>query len=156
MVYRAPNDQDEGDFLTGTRVCRECATRKPMAEYHWGPRRSCRRRICKQCTYARSAVVRSEKPEQYKEAARWRTRRRKYGLSKAQFDELWSAQAGACGICSRGLDVDATHVDHDHVTGSVRGLLCFTCNMAIGKFGDSIPVLRAAIDYLLRSERAVA
>lgn len=40
------------------------------------------------------------------------------------------------------------HVDHDHETGKVRGVLCHSCNAGIGLLGDSVPILREAIRYL--------
>lgn len=43
------------------------------------------------------------------------------------------------------------NVDHDHVTGNIRGLLCFNCNIALGMAGDSAVVLQCAVQYLLRS-----
>lgn len=59
-----------------------------------------------------------------------------------------------CDICGKHEDECKTtlHVDHNHVTGIVRGLLCTTCNMGIGKLKDSIEMLLKAIDYLKRYE----
>jgi Recombination endonuclease VII len=54
-------------------------------------------------------------------------------------------QAGVCAIC---LAASAEHVDHDHTTGHVRGVLCFNCNVAIGQFKDDPWVLQRAIEYL--------
>ena len=56
-------------------------------------------------------------------------------------------QAGLCPICRRGLG-DKPHVDHDHETGEVRGLLCFTCNVGLGNFGDDVERLRRGARYL--------
>jgi len=61
-------------------------------------------------------------------------------------------QAGVCAICRRPPKVGGRrlHVDHDHRTGRVRGLLCFTCNRYIlGKYA-TVAKLRAAADYLER------
>lgn len=57
------------------------------------------------------------------------------------------AQGGLCAIC---LTASAEHVDHHHATGAVRGMLCFSCNAALGHFRDEPEVLRRAADYLER------
>lgn len=77
----------------------------------------------------------------------------KYKLTPEQFDELLERQKGGCAICDIQFDMIEPwqlHVDHDHVTGAVRGLLCHSCNTAIGLLGDDRAVLQRAIDYLLR------
>jgi hypothetical protein len=78
--------------------------------------------------------------------------KKRYGISSEQYDEMFAAQDQKCAICrtetpgGRGC----FHVDHDHDTGKVRGLLCHRCNTSLGGFGDSVDVLRAAIAYLSR------
>jgi len=44
------------------------------------------------------------------------------------------------------------HVDHDHETGAIRGLLCFSCNNALGDFRESSDLFHAAAGYLERDE----
>ena len=62
-------------------------------------------------------------------------------------------QQGCCKICNIS-EADANgkrlHVDHNHVTGQVRGLLCTRCNTAIGKFKDDPKIIRNAIAYIER------
>jgi hypothetical protein len=72
--------------------------------------------------------------------------RRLYGITKSDYDAMYAEQAGCCAICGRGSPV--LHVDHDHTTGGVRALLCSRCNTALGLFGESPDVLRAALRYL--------
>jgi len=71
----------------------------------------------------------------------------KYGITWQERDALLIAQSGRCAIC-RDPMLDP-HVDHDHQTGEVRGLLCRPCNLGIGNFRDDPFLLHAAVDYLL-------
>lgn len=73
-----------------------------------------------------------------------------YGITTDEYDDLVQRQGGVCRICSgppvgRGAHL---HVDHDHETGRVRGLLCTRCNLMIGCAIDDVRVLRAAAAYL--------
>ena len=77
-------------------------------------------------------------------------RKRKYGMSKADFDNLYELQKGACQICGGNLN-HSLNVDHDHKTGRVRGLLCSYCNTGLGLFRDDVGTLAKAIAYLVRS-----
>jgi hypothetical protein len=75
-----------------------------------------------------------------------------YGLTKDQYLSLHESQEGKCAICKtepttqRGL-----HVDHEHSTGSVRGLLCHNCNVGIGNFLEKVELLEEAIAYLKKT-----
>ncbi len=98
--------------------------------------------------------------------ARWRAnnpeyeRRRKlierYGITPEQYTELLVAQGGCCAICRQqetarhntSIRVQKLAVDHCHITGKVRGLLCQDCNRGISKFHDDPILLQKAIDYL--------
>jgi hypothetical protein len=63
---------------------------------------------------------------------------------------MLAAQGGGCAICERPPRPDISlHVDHDHVSGAVRGLLCFRCNNALGDLGDDLQHLERAVAYLL-------
>lgn len=95
-------------------------------------------------------------PERDKESRkRWREKHRaeilekkrqaRYGLSPEAYAQLWKSQGGLCAIC---LTVPPEHVDHDHATGEIRGLLCQRCNMALGLFKDDTEILERAIFYL--------
>lgn len=88
---------------------------------------------------------------------RWRRwLQEKYGITEAQFDAIVQKQKNRCAICknvqSQGPRRPNLCVDHCHVTGRVRGLLCFKCNVMLGAIGDSQKTLRAAIRYLKEHE----
>ncbi|KOU54325.1 endonuclease VII [Streptomyces sp. WM4235] len=71
--------------------------------------------------------------------------KRKYGITEAERDAMIEAQGGSCLLCRTG---PAEHVDHDHQTGKVRGVLCFSCNAALGQFKDRPDVIRRAAAYV--------
>lgn len=72
----------------------------------------------------------------------------KYGIDMAEFDRMLAAQGGVCAICGGLSGGRRFHVDHDHTTGAVRGLLCSSCNTAIGHLGDDPNRVAAAATYL--------
>lgn len=72
--------------------------------------------------------------------------KRKYGLTREQRDAMIKAQRGRCPICRS--KANKWHVDHCHVTGKVRSILCRYCNPMLGLARDSIKTLRAAVAYL--------
>jgi hypothetical protein len=79
--------------------------------------------------------------------ARWASeaRLKKFGLSEGEYETLLSRQNGRCARCKKRKPL---HIDHSHVTGRVRGLLCMRCNTAIGALGDEPDALRAVVAYL--------
>jgi predicted nucleic acid-binding Zn ribbon protein len=89
--------------------------------------------------------------------ARWRQRSPHYnrmylyGLSQDEYEAMLARQGGGCAICGTtdwpGKD-HRPHVDHDHETKRVRGLLCDSCNQGLGRFADDPARLRAAAAYL--------
>ena len=167
----------------GKKRCNNCGDSKPVSDfYRQGDMRDGYRNNCKSChlaqhktwyernrTYEIARVGRwqRENPErvndvqrknrlrrgeEYRKLEREGHLRRKYGLTLNLFEALVSAQLGNCAICGVNEDLDL-HVDHDHRTKKVRGLLCGKCNKAIGLLNDSPETLRAAAEYLERSER---
>jgi len=72
----------------------------------------------------------------------------KYGISPEKFAAMELSQGGMCAICFRSPGLRALDVDHDHITGRVRGLLCWNCNTLLGRANDSVGILESAIAYL--------
>jgi hypothetical protein len=85
-----------------------------------------------------------------------------YGLTLETYLAMYDAQDGRCKVCEkpcapkgtegRSPSVDVIQVDHNHVTGKVRGLLCFGCNASLGQAKDDIDILRALVRYLEDSD----
>ncbi|GAA2592394.1 hypothetical protein GCM10009863_01710 [Streptomyces axinellae] len=66
-------------------------------------------------------------------------------MTVSERQTLFDEQFGICPVC---LKPDPEHVDHDHETGRVRGVLCFSCNAALGQFKDRPDVIRRAAGYV--------
>jgi len=97
-----------------------------------------------------SSKMSREKQRQY-------SLKRYYGLSLNDYAEMYRLQNGVCGICKcqevekdRHGNVRVLAVDHCHKTGSVRELLCYSCNSMLGQARDNVEVLLAGADYIRR------
>lgn len=79
-------------------------------------------------------------------------RERSYGISQSAYLSMLDAQGGTCAICkTSAFGIKGPCVDHDHITGQVRGILCNNCNRAIGLLKENIFILKAAINYLRKA-----
>ena len=81
--------------------------------------------------------------------------RRKFGINTAQYEVMREAQKNRCAVCRTAIPGGKGdwHVDHDHATGAIRGLLCQNCNLGLGHFQDSPRFLAAAIKYLQKHKK---
>lgn len=71
-----------------------------------------------------------------------------YGITLEDYNQMFAKQNGTCAICHTPPEHRRLAVDHDHMTGEVRGLLCSRCNRLLGNSGDDPMILQSAIDYL--------
>lgn len=116
------------------KLCASCDQVKPRDHYNPFPRNADGlHSYCKECRRRRN---RREKLA------------RRYGLTEKGYATLREKQDGACAICRRACPLGRLSVDHDHATGSVRGLLCRRCNAGLGNFDDSPEQLTRALAYL--------
>ena len=138
--------------VNGLRQCITCKVRKPLTEfYRHSQNPNTTQSNCKICTNNQS--IERRKIPGYSRRIRQRFHIRKYGLTIERFNEIVSLQYGGCAICgstkggTRYFD-ERLHIDHDHKTGAVRGLLCNFCNSGIGSFRDNPQLMEKAIIYL--------
>jgi hypothetical protein len=89
--------------------------------------------------------------KQEKETRYQRRLRRLYNLTQAEYDAKLAEQNGVCAVCGQECKSGRTlAVDHCHVTGEVRGLLCMNCNRAIGWLKDDPKLIQAALEYIVK------
>lgn len=136
------------------KYCKFCGTTKPEEEFAW--KRGKRQGKCKAChnKYQKEYWMKSEGYEKHKVRMREYKKRndvtlkcKKYGMTEDEYHTFMEASQGKCQIC-KVEPFEA--IDHDHVTGKVRGFLCRGCNHGLGNFKDSIDNLQAAMLYLNR------
>jgi hypothetical protein len=166
--------------------CRECNESKPLDGFYRAKgMRDGYRSECKACNlgrrkrwYMNNAAKEIERvqawrdanPEQYAETQRrYKSTidypavmraahlKRKYGITPEEYDARLAEQGGGCAVCGRPPKAGKSlHVDHDHETGYVRGLLCFSCNAALGHFQDDLERIDAALIYVATRRRVSA
>lgn len=74
--------------------------------------------------------------------------KRKYNMSLEQYGVMLKAQRGRCAICGNKPKTRSLHVDHDHNTGIIRGLLCYRCNYGFGFFRYTRSIYNGLISYV--------
>lgn len=133
------------DIPAGHQLCPSCLTVLP-------PDDSVRNRstksgyggYCRPCQNAKATASRNR----LHGSTRHYHLQRRYGIGAAEVAAMLARQGGRCAVCLRPLSVKDCHVDHDHVSGQVRGILCFNCNGGLGQFRDDITLLRRAARHL--------
>lgn len=140
------------------KKCSKCQIVKP-ATAGFFPLRNKKKQLsswCRKC-HSQQSTIRNRRSPEARAAARLRTLKSRRGINLDQYNTMLLRQDGQCAICStRETNAKGTKerfcVDHDHITGKIRGLLCFRCNTAIGLLRDSSSFAQKAVEYLKKHE----
>lgn len=134
-------------FKAITKSCITCLQILPLESFY-RKRQNQKQSECKQCTCVRRAKW-WRSPAGKRSSANTKLKAR-FGITVEQFEMRLKEQDGKCLICGAtesGLGHKLA-VDHNHVTGKIRGILCKSCNIGIGNLKDCPDLLRRAADYL--------
>jgi hypothetical protein len=132
------------------KFCPKCEQVLPRSEFYKdSARKEGITAYCKPCKTSVNQNWRDNNPELYKQSQLRQRRKREYKLSDKDMEGMLKYQQYQCGICKTSIGWNC-HVDHDHKTNKVRGLLCGTCNIGLGMFKDSSVILNNAIEYLFK------
>ncbi|MBG6090010.1 endonuclease VII domain-containing protein [Actinomadura viridis] len=126
----------------GMKYCPQCDEDKPVREF--GSNRATKSGLAAYCKPCHNTVMAEIKRRTHGSHRSYLLKLR-YGLTAEQVEEHRLSQGGVCVICLRA---PARHVDHNHMTGLFRALLCFPCNGAIGQYEDDPWRMREAARYL--------
>lgn len=158
----------------GVRLCPRCRLERTEVEFTPGNWKRGGGGWCRECNVTYNAARYAADPERFKaherakrraagskeRRATWTAEERKakqrqyhlkqsYGLSLEEYAWLFHAQGFCCAICrSTNPGTKDWHVDHDHGTDEVRGILCHACNVGLGHFLDRPDLLRSGAQYI--------
>lgn len=156
--------------MRATSKCGKCQKEKSEKDFYFNKKRNKLESICIQCRKDyyknnrdrirknhkiryranRETVLKKSSEYQKKNWNKVMSRRRlnTYGINEIQYSEMLTSQNNVCAICKKKETKRDLHVDHDHVTGKVRGLLCGKCNAALGMVNDDKEILMRMYKYL--------
>lgn len=130
------------------RLCARCETVQPFQRA--AGRSNGLQGRCANCAAELQRTWRNANPDRVA-ASKRRANLRRYGLTQGAFDQMLTAQNGACALCFAVFAPDGQQgpqIDHNHASGKVRSLLCWLCNTALGRHREDSAWFRRAADYL--------
>jgi len=157
ISYRASMAAEKAPLFDekGRKRCPRCTKYKSLKLFYVdNARKHGTSSLCKACFNAYQHERYDYKEERYKQLFK------SYGLTREQYDAMYEAQNGLCAVCKQPETsvpggrrrtkkiIPMLHVDHDHLTGKIRALLCSKCNLALGSVNDDIEHLAKLIAYI--------
>lgn len=149
------------DIAYATKECPRCGEVKRAKDFHKAAgSKDGLQNWCKACKHQFINEWRAANVERVRRDVYKANLRRNYGLTLDEYEELFARQRGLCAICgsletakNRDGSLRRLHVDHDHHTGAIRGLLCSACNSVLGYIEAKPDRLAAAARYLEEWQR---
>ena len=141
------------------QVCKSCLQWKHFTEYDAHGAWNRPKKNCRECTAIGAAKMCAHRHyRQNRELYAHRASLSNYGVTAEWFNAHLKKQNGVCAICKQSETAlsklgnpKPLSVDHCHITGKPRGLLCTRCNIGIGGFRDDAGIIIRAMQYLLDS-----
>jgi len=136
------------------KTCNICGEAKSLDDFHKkSSAKDGKQTMCKECNKARVRSWQDDNPNYWrtqrnrKDSIAVQRRARTYGITETEVKLL--LETSFCELCHAEFSETARkNIDHDHVTGKVRGVLCGHCNRGLGHFKDDPELLKRAINYL--------
>lgn len=128
------------------KICSLCKEEKELSNFSsngkgsFGP--------CKPCSSKKASAWNKSNPEKRRVNSHRHKMKSQYGLTPEDVARMTEDQNGKCLICEMERKLV---VDHSHISGKVRGLLCRQCNSGIGQLQDSAAIMRRAIEYVIKN-----
>jgi hypothetical protein len=144
------------------KVCKNCGKTLSLDLFGTNARHTDgKNERCKPCVNALDKIRRSKantkSTVKFNHLNSMKSLRRDYKITEWDYQDLLNKQQGQCAICSAdfGMALEPkrpngrqAHIDHDHVTGKIRGLLCMNCNIALGHIEKTSMPLAKLAEYL--------
>ena len=143
------------------KVCSICKQEKQITEFGKDTsRKDGLKYQCKECVcaYSKKSYTKFKKrhvatgtkyAKNNKDRIRFNRFKRLYGITKEEYFKKLENQNNKCAICGCDLnDIVLTHIDHNHISGKVRDILCTYCNIGLGYFKENLNTLKNAIIYI--------
>ncbi len=168
--------------MLDVKTCRKCGIQKSLSDFGANGSQGLHVR-CKECLNAQQQKYRKDYPKIYKAAQkRYRDKYKKrisrknaeyrknhpdsqretyypreYGITIGDYDDMYIEQGGCCAICGTHQSKlnKRLHIDHCHKTDKVRGLLCSSCNTAIGLLKEDSGIIKNVLKYLEDTARSL-
>lgn len=139
------------------QCCRKCRKDLPITEFYKIPgNKSGYSYRCKVCTSQDRSVYRLTEKGQI--VQKRNNLKFYYGITLEQYNTLFDSQSGVCAVCGFPETVlykgtlTSLAVDHNHQTGKIRGLLCQSCNVALGHLKENPVIIKSLLEYINRHD----